>query len=465
MFAQVTDNLHKLQLPAQILSLLGCRFSFCLTLKLCNCIYDALYLRVGVNLLVTEQALVERLSLTLYHTLHNEFLGGEKDTPKKMARQKHLLTLLVDLQRSVQQGIPVVGRFLTEYLAVWDGTRHFTAVLALVSQVQITDFQEVKDCLLDQMRLHMKDYTVEEQMVVLDSLAKLCRTWAVVEHRRFNTLDQGESDGVFPINSQHCSNSLQSIIDLTAHVSEFAMTSLNAAQEKQEDTNLLVSDVFNLFKINQRCLLDYKVPVRLEVPKCFFTAALVSYDASLIEQACNYIVLNRNTVVPFLRAEKKSATQNGDSITSDLVASQLTEKQLASLNEVGRDYLVFLAPGRTEVKKGSLLKEVWAAGREDWIRDHLFISSHPAFLPAGLKYLGEQGLEGEEVAKAWQRLKEEDNDATISSLATGVTMARFMEVALEGHPGIREFLTAFTPKARTERVEECGKSVSRCHST
>jgi len=300
-------------------------------------------------------------------------------------------------------------------------------------------------------------------MVVLDSLAKLCRTWAVVEHRRFNTLDQGESEGVFPINSQHCSSSLQSIIDLAAHVSEFAMTSLNAAQEKQEDTNLLVSDVFNLFKINQQCLLDFKVPVRLEVPKCFFTAALVSYDASLIEQACDYIVLNRNTVVPFLRAEKKAATQNGDSVTSDLVASQLTERQLASLNEVGRDYLVFLAPGRTEVKKGSLLKEVWAAGREDWIRDHLFISSHPAFLPAGLKYLGQQGLEAEQVSKAWQRLKEEDNDATMSSLATGVTMAGFMEVALERHPGIREFLTAFTrkerPGPRSER-EECGKSVS-----
>ena len=66
--------------------------------------------------------------------------------------------------------------------------------------------------------------------------------------------------------------------------------------------------------------------MRLEVPKCFFTAALVSYDASLIELACAYIVFNRNTVIPFLRAEKKAATQKSDLITSELVASQLTEK-------------------------------------------------------------------------------------------------------------------------------------------
>ena len=412
---------------------------------------------------MTEEALVERLSLTLYHTLHNEFLGGEKETPKKIARQRHLLTLLVNLQRSVQQGIPVVGRFLTEYLAIWDGARHFTAVMALVSQVQITDFQEVKDCLLDQLHLHLKEYSVEEQMVVLDSLAKLSRTWAAVEHHRFNSLDQGESQSVFPINSQHCTSSLESIIELSAHISEFAMTSLNAAQEKHEDTNLLVADVFNLFQINQQCLLHHKVPVRLEVPKCFFTAALVSYDASLIEQACAYIVFNRNTVIPFLRAEKKTATQKSDLITSELVASQLTEKQLAPLNEVGRDYLVFLAPGRTEVKKGSLLKEVWAAGKEEWIRDHLFISSHPAFLPAGLKYIGEQHFDSEEIPKAWQRLKEEDNNATMSSLSLGVTMAGFLEVALEKHPGIKEFLAAFTPKERARarwEKEDCGRSVS-----
>ena len=67
--------------------------------------------------------------------------------------------------------------------------------------------------------------------------------------------------------------------------------------------------------------------------------------------------------------------------------------------------------------------------------------------------------------KAWQRLKEEDNDATMSSLSTGVTMAGFMEVALEGHPGIREFLTAFTRKERPRsEKEECGKSVSRFDS-
>ena len=130
---------------------------------------------------------------------------------------------------------------------------------------------------------------------------------------------------------------------------------------------------------------------------------------------------------------------------------------------MGRDYLVFLAPGRTEVKRDSLLKEVWAAGKEEWVRDHLFISSHPAFLPAGLKYIGEQHFDSEEILKAWQGLKEEDNNATMTSLSLGVTMAGLLEVALEKHSGIKEFLAAFTPKERTRArwdKEDCGRSAS-----
>lgn len=66
---QVTDNLHRLQLPAQILSLLGCR--------------------VGVNLLLTDPAVVERFSLTLYHTLHNEFLGGRQEGGAALQARRH----------------------------------------------------------------------------------------------------------------------------------------------------------------------------------------------------------------------------------------------------------------------------------------------------------------------------------------------------------------------------------------
>jgi hypothetical protein len=281
---QVTDNLHRLQLPAQILSLLGCR--------------------VGVNVLATDRGLVERLSLTLYYTLHNEFIscgeGGRSEAAagRRHARREHILRLLVQLQRAVQQGLPVIGRFLSEYLAVWDGQEHLTSVIALISQVQITDFRELYDCLLERQQVHFTNYSCEQRLLVVLGLGDLLRSWATVEHAKFNTVGQGEEHGLFPINSQHCANSLQSVLELGRHIGELATYSLAQAVEQQEETDLLVSKVFDMYKLNQKALLQHKVPVRLEVPKHFFYAAVFSYNAALIDQvsSCNLNLTVTNTM-------------------------------------------------------------------------------------------------------------------------------------------------------------------------
>ena len=101
-FLQVTDNLHRLHLPAQILSLLGCR--------------------VGVNLLLTDPAVVERFSLTLYHTLHNDFLCGGQEGSAALQARRH--------KRQVQELLEPCKYFLLEAKAsLWS-----TPVSQLVSQ-------------------------------------------------------------------------------------------------------------------------------------------------------------------------------------------------------------------------------------------------------------------------------------------------------------------------------------------
>ena len=55
---------------------------------------------------------------------------------------------------------------------------------------------------------------------MLHSLLRLARAWAAVEHRRFNMIDQGEREAVFPINSEHCASSAQSILDLMQKLNE-----------------------------------------------------------------------------------------------------------------------------------------------------------------------------------------------------------------------------------------------------
>ena len=153
-----------------------------------------------------------------------------------------------------------------------------------VSQVQITDFAELYDCLLDQQRRHYPAYSAVQQTLVLHSLLRLARTWAAVEHRRFNMIDQGEREAVFPINSEHCASSAQSILDLSLHIGELATASLARALERQEETDVLVSTVFVQYKLTQEVMLEHEVPVRLEVPTAYFHAAAVSHNAVLVDQ-------------------------------------------------------------------------------------------------------------------------------------------------------------------------------------
>ena len=59
---------------------------------------------------------------------------------------------MVRLQSQVQQGLPVVGRFLTEYIEHWDGRTHFLSIFRLISQFQITDYVELHNCISDPSR-------------------------------------------------------------------------------------------------------------------------------------------------------------------------------------------------------------------------------------------------------------------------------------------------------------------------
>lgn len=45
------------------------------------------------------------------------------------------------LQDLFQQGIPVVARFLAEFLADWDGKSLFVEVIKLLPYIQITDYE------------------------------------------------------------------------------------------------------------------------------------------------------------------------------------------------------------------------------------------------------------------------------------------------------------------------------------
>ena len=76
---------------------------------------------------------------------------------------------------------------------------------------------------------------------------------------------------------------------------------------------------------------------------------------------------------------------------------------------------MFLSPGNVHLTMGSILIQGWSAPLgEDWLREGLYVSSHPALLPYVLEYLDcLDSLElgnSREKQLAWLQLSEEQDD-------------------------------------------------------
>ena len=74
--------------------------------------------------------------------------------------------------------------------------------------------------------------------------------------------------------------------------------------------------------------------------------------------------------------------------------------------------LVFLSPGNVHLTMGSIMTQGWSAPLgEDWLREGLYLSSHPALLPYVLEYLDSLELgNSREKQLAWLQLSEEQDD-------------------------------------------------------
>jgi len=390
----VVENIHRVQLPANILALLGCRAS--------------------VQVLAMDKGLVERFSMTLFHTLRNEFVCGQdqvgiREETRRLRRREKLLGHLVNLQEAVQQGLPVVGRFLSEYLDTWNGSAHFLSVLRLVSQLQITDYKELHDCVVGPLTRHFTSYNMVKQLVMLGFLHTLLRTWGAMEYERFTK----HRPGLFPLNSVHCENALESISQLSTEIGELAVLALSMTRERGESTNLLTSQVLAMYRTSQMVMLEYSVPLRLELPSVYLYSALFSHSAGLLAQACQHVMLNKKEVFPTLTKALRSLEMVGgfDNLNTSLVANMISVEAREELLVATRDMLVFLSPGNVHLTMGSILRQGWSAPLgEDWLREGLYLSSHPALLPYVMEYLDSLELGTTDKQVAWLHLSEEQDD-------------------------------------------------------
>lgn len=126
----------------------------------------------GIHFLATHNSDVHsRFSSVLYACLHSVFILNNQNVPYE--EREHFLQQLVVLEDYMQQGIPVVSRFLAFYISSWDGQDHQKYIYRLLERITLVNFAEFNDCILTHLQTLFLAGSTEEKALIIHTLSEL----------------------------------------------------------------------------------------------------------------------------------------------------------------------------------------------------------------------------------------------------------------------------------------------------
>lgn len=437
----LVKHLPRLQGPAQAMSLIGSPQTFCL-----------------IMLNPSSVEMQERLSLTLYHILHNEFFSMTR-TVGHSKRKKDLLCRVNQLQDWLQQGIPVVGRFLAQYLAVWNGKDFFLEILKLVVYLQLTDFGELNDLILSPLRTYFNStYSCMEQLLVLTYLNKLCLHWASVEYERC----KNSLNGPFPTANTSCDDPLASIAGLTDAFGQLTESGLCQLVRKQKipmdahrqrtNINIYMNEVLSMYMTLSRCLILKEIPVRAQLPAAVVYFSLFGSSSVFLSRSLEYLTMTKHETIPLCHRKAKELENEGDHLGKEVALKQVENLDL--LNACTKDALAVLATEKYLTRGESLFRQHWELD-EEHLRKNLCIVSHPALLPYVQRFVKEFGSQNKlESEVCYRELMDEHSYAH----------EKFWSCLVERVPRVTEFCDTFYSKVRPSSSATSPKMMSDSRS-
>jgi len=365
--------------------------------------------------------------LILYYTLQKEFFQmpdarSATEKVRRFKRQKRFLEVIANFQTGCFHGLPVVGRFLSEYLTEWDGETFYYEILSLIKIVQMTNFKELYDTLLAPIETFMNKFTISDKLLLVDAYFGLLRFWCTIELSRI-TETQESKDCLFPDSTQiSCDDVLTQIFWLIEHISEVTSLVLSSARDSFSPHRGMVTRILvDLFTNTQEMFVQLKVPVLVQMPDTLIHADIYSFSSLGLTKVCKYLLEQKKHVIPMLKERSLSMQTAGKRGLATMIKSQTLSKELSSLEAVTRDVLVILSPTLVFKTEGSVFNKP-GLDEDELIKD-LFMSNHPAFLSLTMKYF--EGRPAAEARRIWSELssdraygtQSQDNPIFFSSAA------------------------------------------------
>ncbi|XP_047391968.1 centromere protein I [Sciurus carolinensis] len=258
-FSQLLKNIHCLELPSQMGSVLNNS----LLLHYINCVRD------------------ESVLLRLYHwlsqTLQEECIWYKVTNYEHGKDFANFLDTIIRAQCFLQEGFYSCEAFLYKSLPLWDGLCCRSQFLQLVSWIPFSSFSEVKPLLFDHLAQLFFTSTIYFKCSVLQSLKELLQNWLLwlsmdvrMKHLTSSPLETTLGGSM---------NSVSKLIHYVGWLSTTAM-------RLESNNTFLLHFILDFYEKVCDIYVNYNLPLVVLFPPGIFYPALLSLDTSILNQLC-----------------------------------------------------------------------------------------------------------------------------------------------------------------------------------
>eukprot|EP00064_Thunnus_orientalis_P010034 superscaffoldBa00001323_g10060 len=286
-FAQLLENMHRVELPAQMGSLLGSS----LALQYLDCVQD-------------ESALL-RLNFWLGYALHEEFLfcsdGGASQNSEEALQ---FLDKLISAHHFLQEGFSSSEAFLYKFLNVWDGSLLCPQILGLLSNIPVVPSSQIGRLLFEPL---MQLFFISSPFFkcgLMECLNNMLLKWLT-----WHSVYALEDDLDISLNSHTSINMTlsgfkDSVMELVHFVGRLATIGL----QLEGCHSLLLNFILDFYETVCDMFLKYGLPLIVMPPPGVFYPALFATDPVSVDRLA-YIMYRYKVNLTSAKSQEKLTEQ------------------------------------------------------------------------------------------------------------------------------------------------------------
>ncbi|XP_066571135.1 centromere protein I [Amia ocellicauda] len=274
-FPQLLQNIHCIELPAQMGSVLNSP----LVLHYVNC--------------VTDDSVFLRLDYWLGHALHEEFLFCKDTNYQNHSEATEFFNTLITAQQFLQEGFSSTEVFIYKFLRVWDGSLFRSQILTLLSSIPMIPCSDMKHLLFEPLMQLFFTSSLFFKCSVVECLNNMLVKW-LTWHSVYATEDQIDLSvsGHSPMNMS-LSGLMSSVVELVQFVGRLSTVALHL----EAYNTLLLHFILDFYETVCDMYLKYDLPLVVMPPAGVFYPALLSKEPVSLNQLCHIMYRYRANLV------------------------------------------------------------------------------------------------------------------------------------------------------------------------